>query len=83
VLGIDQAPKEKDGASALVGKTVTLELKPEQTATLAAARQAGTLSLALRSIADLNAVETDDQSLRRESINVIRYGIATAATTQK
>jgi pilus assembly protein CpaB len=83
VLAIDQAPKEKDGASALVGKTVTLELKPEQTATLAAARQAGTLSLALRSIADLNAVETDDQSLRRESINVVRYGIATAATTQK
>jgi pilus assembly protein CpaB len=83
VLGIDQAPKEKDGASALVGKTVTLELKPEQTATLAAARQAGTLSLALRSIADLNAVETDDQSLRRESINVVRYGITTAATTQK
>jgi pilus assembly protein CpaB len=83
VLGIDQAPKEKDGASALVGKTVTLELKPEQTATLAAARQAGTLSLALRSIADLNAVETDDQSLKRESINVVRYGITTAATTQK
>jgi pilus assembly protein CpaB len=83
VLGIDQAPKEKDGASALVGKTVTLELKPEQTATLAAARQAGTLSLALRSIADLNAVETDDQSLRRESINVVRYGITTAATAQK
>jgi pilus assembly protein CpaB len=83
VLGIDQAPKEKDGASALVGKTVTLELKPEQTATLAAARQAGTLSLALRSIADLNAVETDDQSLRRESINVVRYGIITAATAQK
>ncbi|MGZ5828368.1 MAG: Flp pilus assembly protein CpaB [Xanthobacteraceae bacterium] len=83
VLGIDQAPKEKDGASALVGKTVTLELKPEQTATLAAARQAGTLSLALRSIADINAVETDDQSLKRESINVVRYGITTAATTQK
>jgi pilus assembly protein CpaB len=83
VLGIDQAPKEKDGASALVGKTVTLELKPEQAATLAAARQAGTLSLALRSIADLNAVETDDQSLRRESINVVRYGIITAATAQK
>ena len=83
VLGIDQAPKEKDGASALVGKTVTLELKPEQTATLAAARQAGTLSLALRSIADINAVETDDQSLKRERINVVRYGIITAATTQK
>ena len=52
VLAIDQAPKEKDGQNSVVGRTVTLELKPEQTSTLAAARQAGTLSLALRSIAD-------------------------------
>src|SRR5476651_1456964 len=29
VLAIDQAPKEKDGQNAVVGKTVTLELKPE------------------------------------------------------
>ena len=28
VLAIDQAPKEKDGQNAVVGKTVTLELKP-------------------------------------------------------
>ena len=42
----------------MVGKTVTLELKPEQAETLARARQTGTLSLALRSIADVNMVET-------------------------
>ena len=41
----------------MVGKTVTLELKPEQAETLARARQFGTLSLALRSIADVNMVE--------------------------
>src|SRR5580700_7162132 len=57
VLAIDQAPKEKEGANNVVGRTVTLELKPEQTATLAASRQAGTLSLSLRSIADANQVE--------------------------
>ncbi len=56
VLAIDQAPKEKDGQSALVGKTVTLELKPEQAETLARSRQTGTLSLALRSIVDVNVV---------------------------
>src|SRR6185503_5736398 len=56
VLAIDQAPKEKDGQSALVGKTVTLELKPDQISVLASARQAGTLSLALRSIADVQMV---------------------------
>src|SRR5580692_505178 len=31
VLAIDQAPKEKDGQNSVVGKTVTLELKAEQT----------------------------------------------------
>src|SRR6478672_3730373 len=81
VLAIDQAPKEKDGQNAVVGKTVTLELKPEQIATLAAARQAGTLSLALRSIADVNMVEvrTDEQSAK-QGVNVIRYGVASPQT---
>jgi len=86
VLAIDQAPKEKDGQNAVVGKTVTLELKPEQAETLARARQSGTLALALRSIADLNMVEnrTDDQAPRRgEGVNVVRYGVQTSTTTQK
>src|SRR6202012_5341974 len=48
VRAIDQAPKEKDGQNSVIGKTVTLELKPEQATLLAGARQAGTLSLALR-----------------------------------
>src|ERR1700731_2349082 len=68
VLAIDQAPKEKDGQNAVVGKTVTLELKPEQAETLARARQTGTLSLALRSIADINIAENkpdQDQSPKR------------------
>jgi pilus assembly protein CpaB len=86
VLAIDQAPKEKDGQNAVVGKTVTLELKPEQTETLARARQSGTLSLALRSIADVNIVESkveDPARKRSDSVNVIRYGVSTQTTTQK
>jgi pilus assembly protein CpaB len=86
VLAIDQAPKEKDGQNAVVGKTVTLELRPEQAETLVRARQSGTLSLALRSIADLNLVEnrSEDQSSKRgDSINVVRYGVSTQTTTQK
>ena len=84
VLAIDQAPKEKDGQSAVIGKTVTLELKPEQIATLAASRQAGTLSLALRSITDANAVEADDRvRTRGVSINIVRYGVANPQTIQK
>ena len=84
VLAIDQAPKEKEGMNALVGKTVTLELKPEQAETLACSRQAGTL--ALRSITDVNMVEggSDDQAPKRgASINVARYGIASQSTAQK
>jgi pilus assembly protein CpaB len=86
VLAIDQAPKEKDGQNAVVGKTVTLELKPEQAETLARARQAGTLALALRSIVDVNMVQnrSDDQAAKRgDSINVVRYGVASPTTIQK
>jgi pilus assembly protein CpaB len=86
VLAIDQAPKEKDGQNAVLGKTVTLELKPEQAETLARVRQAGTLSLSLRSIADANIVESsaEEQTRKRgDSINVIRYGVSTPTTAQK
>jgi pilus assembly protein CpaB len=86
VLAIDQAPKEKDGQTTVVGKTVTLELKPEQAETLARARQSGTMSLALRSIADANAIETgsEDQAAKRgETIKVVRYGVSSPTTIQK
>jgi len=86
VLAIDQAPKEKEGMNALIGKTVTLELKPEQAETLARSRQAGTLSLALRSITDVNMVEVapEEQAQKRSSsINVVRYGIANQSAAQK
>jgi len=85
VLAIDQAPKEKEGTSALVGRTVTLELKPEQTETLARARQSGTLSLALRSIADIKTVEKPEEPAERrgENLNVVRYGVASQQTVQK
>jgi pilus assembly protein CpaB len=83
VLAIDQAPREKDGQTTVVGKTVTLELKPEQAPTLAAARQAGSLSLALRSITDVNMVEnTPELTKRGSSVNIIRYGIPNATTTK-
>jgi pilus assembly protein CpaB len=52
VLAIDQAPKEKEGQNAVLGKTATLELTPGDAEVLTRARQSGTLSLALRSIAD-------------------------------
>jgi pilus assembly protein CpaB len=85
VLAIDQAPKEKEGSSALVGRTATLELKPDQTEMLARSRQSGTLSLALRSIADIKTVEKPEEPAERrgENLNVVRYGVASQQTVQK
>jgi pilus assembly protein CpaB len=84
VLAIDQAPREKDGQSTLVGKTVTLELKPEQEGALATGRQAGTLSLVLRSIVDVNAVEVDNRiETTGNNINVVRFGVPRSATVQR
>src|SRR5215813_6182008 len=85
VLAIDQAPKEKDGQNAVVGKTVTLELKPEQIPILQAARQGGMLSLALRSITDAKAVESieDDTARRNVSVNIIRFGVQSSNSVQK
>ena len=86
VLAIDQAPKEKEGINTLVGRTATLELKPEQAELLARSRQSGTMSLALRSITDVNAAEgrSEDQLQKRsESVNVVRYGVANQTTAQK
>jgi pilus assembly protein CpaB len=84
VLAIDQAPKEKDGQNTVVGKTATLELKSEQAEILARARQSGTLSLALRSIADVSATEKPlDVVKRGEGVNVVRYGIPSPIAPQK
>ena len=78
--------RKKTAPTPLVGKTVTLELKPEQAETLARSRQSGTLTLALRSIADVNAVEKPDDTRlnkRGENLNVVRYGVASQQTMQK
>jgi pilus assembly protein CpaB len=86
VLAIDQAPKEKEGTNTLVGRTATLELKPEQAETLTRSRQNGSLSLALRSITDVNNTEGragERPRKQSESVNVVRYGIANETTAQK
>src|SRR6195952_1965204 len=80
VLATDQTVEEKNGQKVVVGKTATLELKPEQAEQLARSRQTGTLSLALRSLVDANKVETktdDDRNSKRDTINIVRYGIPT------
>jgi pilus assembly protein CpaB len=86
VLAIDQTVEEKNGLKVVVGKTATLELRPDQSEILARSRQTGTLSLALRSLADAKTAETkvdDDRGAKRDTINIVRYGVQTTTTTQK
>ncbi|HET9904642.1 MAG TPA: Flp pilus assembly protein CpaB [Xanthobacteraceae bacterium] len=86
VLAIDQTVEEKDGQRVVVGKTATLELSPRQAETLALARQLGTLSLALRSIADIEGAAAQANDLGPEApdreINMVRFGVTTT-TLQK
>ena len=79
VLAIDQAPKEKDGQNALLGKTVTLELKPEQAEDAGACtpdRHAVAGAAQHRRRQHRREQVPDDQSPKRgESVNVVRYGV--------
>uniref|UniRef100_E6VK27 Flp pilus assembly protein CpaB n=1 Tax=Rhodopseudomonas palustris (strain DX-1) TaxID=652103 RepID=E6VK27_RHOPX len=77
VLAVDQTIEEKNGQKVVVGKTATLELKPEQAEYLARARQSGTLALALRSLADAGQPSTTENDAKRDSVNIVRYGVTT------
>jgi pilus assembly protein CpaB len=83
VLAIDQTLGEKDGQKVVIGKTATLELTPRQAESLALSRQLGTLSLALRSLADANSTslpEDDSNNNKKAGINMVRFGITTVST---
>jgi pilus assembly protein CpaB len=84
VLAIDQTIEEKGGQEVVVGKTATLELTARQTETLALSRQLGTLSLALRSLADANRTTPEDsesdEARRGRELNMVRFGVPTTAT---
>jgi pilus assembly protein CpaB len=73
VLAIDQAVEEKNGQRVVVGKTATLELAQLQAERLALSRQLGSLSLALRSIADTNAAAQNDAP--RENVITVQRGV--------
>jgi pilus assembly protein CpaB len=82
VLAVDQAVEEKNGQKVAVGKTVTLELTPQDAETLALSRQLGTLSLALRSLVDSqsSSPESGAEHEAQTSINTVRYGVSTQTT---
>jgi pilus assembly protein CpaB len=85
VLAIDQTVEEKNGQRVVVGKTATLELTPRQAEQLALSRQLGTLTLALRSLADANGpsiVDDDPGRNNRRGVGVVRFGVTTTTTAK-
>jgi pilus assembly protein CpaB len=82
VLAIDQNVEEKNGQKVVVGKTATLELTSGQAETLVLSQQLGTLSLALRSVTDAARTDTpdEDNSGKRNTVNIVRFGVSTTTT---
>jgi pilus assembly protein CpaB len=82
VLAIGQQIEAKQGNKQAEGNTATLELTPRQAELLALANSLGEISLALRSIAD---IESDGPSAasnlnqRSNSIKILRYGMKSRA----
>lgn len=86
VLAIGQNIEQKGDKKVANGKTATLELSIRQAETLALARSMGEISLALRSLADVNpngksGPETNDQfgNQRGGTIQILKYSVPTRA----
>jgi pilus assembly protein CpaB len=79
VLAIGQQIEAKDGKKNSEGTTATLELTPRQSELLALANAMGEISLALRSVADLDGDKSGDNALDKSknsnAIRVLRYGV--------
>jgi pilus assembly protein CpaB len=83
VLAMDQTYKEDKDQKVVIAKTATLELSPAQAELVAMASASGTLSLALRGLADSTASSLVASALlssamstaEQGTVGVIRYGI--------
>jgi pilus assembly protein CpaB len=71
VLAIGPNIEEKNGGRVAVGETATLELGPDEVNTIALAQRSGTLTLALRSVADVNASQST-QRANTTTIAIVR-----------
>jgi len=82
VLAIDQTVSEQEGEAVVVGKTATLELDPAQAELITAAEASGTLSLALRSMADAAEVVGSEDRRQSGTVRFYRAGRGSTTTTQ-
>lgn len=83
VLAIGQIIDDKEGQRAVAGKAVaTLELTPRQSEILASATENGTLSLALRSLADSTPAAPEAIDRQTNTLNIVRFGVPSTTTTK-
>jgi pilus assembly protein CpaB len=88
VLAVDQTAQPQKDQQSVVGKTATLELKPEQAELLVRSQQMGVLSLALRALGDSAGEPVADiakksappivfapRPERNNAVVVFRYGL--------
>jgi pilus assembly protein CpaB len=78
VLAIGQNLETKDGKKTADGNVAVIEMTPKQSEMLALANTMGEISLALRSVADLNGdgpESLNKQADRGGSVRVLRYGV--------
>ena len=73
VLAIDQVYENDDDMPSITGKTVTLEVAPTQVQRFVNAREAGELTVVLRSVFDGDTSDDVDEAVPDEIV-VIRYG---------
>jgi pilus assembly protein CpaB len=82
VLAVDQTVSEQEGEAVVVGKTATLELDPVQVELITTAEASGTLSLALRSMADAAEVVSSQEKRQSGTVRFFRAGRSQTMTTQ-
>ncbi|MFC6789070.1 Flp pilus assembly protein CpaB [Methylobacterium komagatae] len=82
VLAVGQLIQEKNGTNVVTGETATLALTPAQAETVTLAQKIGSLSLALRSLADAGhsqdtaSAAPEEQPAVDPGLTVVRFGIA-------
>ncbi len=84
VLAIDQSVQSSGGdsqPSIVAQNTATLELTPEQTELVTQAQQIGSISLALRPLADANGPATAQR--KPTGIAVVKFGVVSRVTAQQ
>jgi pilus assembly protein CpaB len=80
VLAIGPNTQDRNGEKVIVGETATLELDPRQVETVTLAQKSGTLSLALRSLAD--AKEPMPENGDRQGLTLVRFGVTSQSAKQ-